>query len=182
MRLRDLERAAAQIAAWEAKLPPAYRSKLMGALSQVLESAVAWDYIVKNPVRSVRGRGGRTRVERRPEIVPFIRAEVDRLAAELGYEPAAKRVSVYGIAVVLAAETGLRPEEWLALERRDLDIPGRAVTVTRAFSDGRLKDAKTLGSHRRVPLTQRAVEALEALPPRLDRRILFRHRRADTSI
>lgn len=173
VRLRDLERAAAKIAAWEAKLPPAYRPKLIGALSQVLESAVAWDYIVKNPVRSVRGRGGRTRVERRPEIVPFTRAEVDRLAAELGYEPAAKRVSVYGIAVVFAAETGLRPEEWIALERRDLDVPGRAVTVARAFSDGRLKDAKTLGSHRRVPLTQRAVEALEALPPRLDRRILF---------
>ena len=55
VRLRDLERAAAKIAAWEAKLPPAYRPKLMGALSQVLESAVAWDYIVKNPVRSVRG-------------------------------------------------------------------------------------------------------------------------------
>ena len=83
------------------------------------------------------------------------------------------RVSVYGIAVVFAAETGLRPEEWIALERRDIDLTERAVTVERAFSDGRLKDAKTLGSHRRVPLSQRAVDALEALPPRLDRRILF---------
>jgi len=82
-------------------------------------------------------------------------------------------VSAYGVAVLLAAETGLRPEEWIALERRDVDLTGRAVTIARAFSDGRLKDAKTLGSHRRVPLTQRGVDALEALPPRLDTRLVF---------
>ena len=173
MRLRDLERGAARISAWEATLPPAYRSKLIGALSQVLEMAVEWDYIARNPARTSRRRRGSAQPERRPEIVPFTRAEIDRLAIELGYEPEAGRVSVYGVAVVFAVETGLRPEEWIALERRDLDLPGRAVTVARAFSDGRLKDAKTLGSRRRVPLTQRAVEALEALPPRLDRRILF---------
>lgn len=174
MRLRDLERAAARIAAWEATLPSGYRAKLIGALSQVLEMAVEWDYITRNPARtSRRRRSGSSQPERRPEIVPFTRAEIDRLVVELGHEPATDRVSVYGVAVVFAAETGLRPEEWIALERRDLDLAGRAVTVARAFSDGRLKDAKTLGSHRRVPLTQRAVDALDALPPRLDRRILF---------
>jgi len=172
MRLRDIERAGARVAAWEATLPVAYRPKLIGALSQVLGMAVEWDYIARNPARS--GRRRRTgQAERRPEIVPFTRAEIDRVAVELGYAPDTDRVSVYGVAVVFAAETGLRPEEWIALERRDLDLPGRAVAVARAFSDGRVKDAKTLGSHRRVPLTQRAVEALEALPPRLDRRILF---------
>jgi integrase len=173
LRLRDLERAVAEIAAWDAQLPPRYRPKLMGALSQVLENAVAWDYIAKNPARSAMQRRGRIRVEQRPEIVPFTRGEIDGLAAELGYEPAANRVAVYGVAVLFAAETGLRPEEWIALERRDLDLAGSAVTVSRVFSDGRLKQAKTVGSHRRVPLTQRAVTALEALPPRLDRRILF---------
>jgi integrase len=61
----------------------------------------------------------------------------------------------------------------LEAERRDLDLTGRVVAVARAFSDGRLKDAKTLGSHRRVPLTQRAVDALEALPPRPDTRLVF---------
>lgn len=47
------------------------------------------------------------------------------------------------------------------------------MTVARAFSDGQLKDAKTLGSRRRVPLTQRALAALEAVPPRLDTRLVF---------
>jgi integrase len=171
--LRELERGSARIAAWEATLPAGYRSKLTAALSQVLEVAVEWDYITRNPARPLRRRRRAAGSDRRPEIVPLTRDQVDRLASELGYEPAHGRVSVYGVAVVFAAETGLRPEEWIALERRDLDLPGRAVTVARAFSDGRLKDAKTLGSNRRVPLSQRALDALEALPPRLDRRILF---------
>jgi integrase len=173
MRLRDLERSAARIAAWEATLPAGYRTKLVGALSQVLEMAVEWGYIARNPARRPRRRRGAASPERRPEIVPFTREEIDRLALELGYDAGAGRASVYGVAVVFAAETGLRPEEWIALERRDIDLSGRAVTVARAFSDGRLKDAKTLGSHRRVPLTRRAAVALELLPPRLDRRILF---------
>lgn len=174
MRLSDVERSAARIAAWEATLPRAYRSKLIGALSQVLEAAVEWDYIARNPARtSRRRRRGSGQPDRRPEIVPFTRMEIDRLAVELGFEPEAERVSIYGVAVLFAAETGLRPEEWIALERRDLDVTGRVVTVAQAFSDGRLKDAKTLGSHRRVPLTQRAVDALEALPPRLDTRLVF---------
>lgn len=88
MRLRDLERAAATIAAWEATLPGGYRPKLMGALSQVLEMAVAWDYMVRNPAQSARRIRGRSRVERRPEIVPFTREEVDRLAANSGMSPA----------------------------------------------------------------------------------------------
>jgi integrase len=174
MRLRDLEHGAARIAAWEATLPSGYRTKLMGALSQVLEAAVDWDYLGRNPARSARRRRkASSQSEQRPEIVPFTRDEIDRLAVELGYDASGGRPSVYGVAVVFAAETGLRPEEWIALERRDLDIAGGVVTVARAFSDGRVKDAKTLGSRRRVPLTQRAVDALEALPPRLDRRIVF---------
>jgi integrase len=173
MRLRELERATARIAAWEATLPHAYRSKLIGALSQVLGAAVEWDYIARNPARtSRRRRHGNGQSERRPEIVPFTRAEIDRLAVELGYAPETGLVTPYGVAVIFAAETGLRPEEWIALERRDLDFAGRAVTIARAFSDGRLKDAKTLGSRRRVPLTQRALDALEALPPRLDTRLV----------
>lgn len=174
MRLRDLERAAARIAAWESTLPPRYRTKLMGALSQVLQAAVDWDYMARNPAQSARRRRrGSSQPERPPEIVPFTRDEIDRLAVELGYDPARGQAGVYGVAVLFAAETGLRPEEWIALERRDLDIAGRVVTVARAFSDGELKDAKTLGSRRRVPLTRRAIRGLDALPPRLDRRLIF---------
>jgi hypothetical protein len=69
----------------------------------------------------------------------------------------------------LAAATGLRPEEWGALERRDVDRRARILTVRRTISSGRLVElAKTARSRRQVPLSARALEALELLPPRID--------------
>ena len=52
--------------------------------------------------------------------------QVDALADELG--------PVYGPLAIFAAETGLRTNEWVALERRDVDRAGRAVN--RLFPGG----------------------------------------------
>lgn len=41
--------------------------------------------------------------------------------------------------VTFAIGTGLRPEEWIALERRDVDREARVVTVERVYSQGLLK-------------------------------------------
>jgi integrase len=79
-----------------------------------------------------------------------------------------------GPMVVFAVGTGLRPEEWLALSWRDVDWTGRVVTLRRTFSGGELHEyGKTARSRRRVPLRQRAADALEALPQRLDTPLLF---------
>jgi integrase len=127
-----------------------------------LGAAVRWRYIARNPA----AEAGRNPQPRSEELLPFNRQQIDALALELGH--------VYGALVVFAAETGLRTNEWVALERRDVDRAGRAVTVQRRYADGVLTGyPKTERPRRRVPLTVRAVETLEALPPRLDTPLVF---------
>ncbi len=160
--LRELEHAADDVAAWRATLPASSRYRLTSALRQALAAAVRWRYITRNPAVDA-GRNPQPRLE---EIRPFTLEQVDALALELG--PA------FGPLVVFAAETGLRTNEWVALERRDLDRQGRAVVVQRRFADGVLTPhPKTKRSRRRVPLTARALDALETLPPRVDTPLLF---------
>jgi integrase len=72
-----------------------------------------------------------------------------------------------------AAATGLRPEEWIALERRDVDPDARVVYVRRAFTDGRLKCTKTEASVRAVPLQAVALATLEQAPVDPGTELLF---------
>jgi integrase len=160
--LRDLESAAADIARWRAELPDGARYRHTHALRQTLGAAVRWRYLQRNPALDA---GGNPK-PRRTELHPFAPEEIDRLAAELG--------PVDGALAIFAAETGLRTNEWIALERRDLDRAGRAVLVQRRYAGGRLVPyPKTARSRRRVPLTRRALDAIERLPARLDSPLLF---------
>jgi integrase len=158
--LAELEGAAADIARWRAGLPDTSRYRLTLALRQTLGAAVRWRYLSRNPAVEA----GRNREPRLEELLPFTREEIDVLEAELG--------QTYGPLVVFAAETGLRTNEWTAIERRDVDRSGPAIAVQRRYSDGTLTPyPKT--ARRRVPLSTRAVEALDRLPPRLDTPLLF---------
>jgi len=96
----------------------------------------------------------------------FERHEVDAIAAELA--PERRAIPLF------AAATGLRPEEWQALERRDVDRGGRILHVRRTVSSGEVVDlGKTKRSRRQIPLTGRALDALDLVPPRLDTPLLF---------
>src|SRR4051794_36944400 len=151
--LAELEGAAADIARWRAGLPNTSRYRLTQAFRQALAAAVRWRYMTRNPAVEA----GRNPEPRSEELEPFSRDEIDALAAELG--------PLYGPLVVFCAETGLRTNEWTALERRDVDRQAPVVTVQRRFADGVLTPYPKTG-RRRVPLTPRAMTALEALPPR----------------
>jgi integrase len=130
---------------------------------------VRWDYIARNPAKLA----GRNRQPPPRVVRAFTRAEPDAIALELS--------APYRPLPTFAAATGLRPEEWAALERRDIDRRAGVVNVLRTVTGGKSKDtpldvvdlAKTSVSRRQVPLTRRALAALDGLPPRLDTPRLF---------
>ena len=81
---------------------------------------------------------------------------------------------MYRPLVAFVAATGLRPEEWQAVGRADVDRGARLLNVGRTVSSGEIVElGMTAGSRRQVPLSRRALEALDRLPPRLDTRLLF---------
>src|SRR6266545_3297030 len=139
-----------EIAEWRMALSPGYRFEATQALRQVLHRAVAWGMIDVNPAKV----GVDNPVRRRREQNPFESwAELEALAAAIGPR--------YGPMVLFAAATGLRPAEWIALEKRDIDRKERVVYVRRSFTRGELKFPKTEASMRAVPLQARALDALD---------------------
>jgi integrase len=139
-----------ELAAWEAGLPPRFRYAVVRALRQILDAAVAWEFLTRNPAKAT-GKNPAPPVLERAILEP---AEVDRLAAEMN--------SPFDVAVIVAAWCYLRPAELLALERRDV-----------GEGELRIRGTKTARSVRTTPVPLRAREALAELPPRLDTRLLF---------
>jgi len=151
-----------EIAAWRIAISPGYRFDATQALRQVLARAVLWGMIDLNPAK----RGVDNPSPRRREQRPFESwAELDAVSANLAprYRPM----------VIFAAATGLRPAEWLALERRDIDPQARVVYVRRSFTKGRLKCTKTEASRRAVPLQAIALDAIEGQPTSPHSPLLF---------
>ena len=160
--LRDLERMTDDLAAWRSRQPAGVRYARMGALRQTLAAAVRWGHMTTNPAV----QAGQNRQPQPRTVRAFTRAELDAIALELPPE--------YAPLPAFAAATGMRPEEWQALERRDIDRRAGILTVRRTVSSGEVVDrAKTERSRRQIPLTSRALDALDALPPRLDTQLIF---------
>jgi hypothetical protein len=130
-----------EIAAWRMTVAPGHRFEATQALRQVLARAVAWGMIDVNPAKQGVDNPQRRRTEKRP-FESW--AQLAAVASKLG--------ECSGALVMFAAATGLRPGEWIALERRDIDRDARVVYVRRAYRNGRLKCTKTEGSVRAVPL------------------------------
>jgi integrase len=151
-----------EIAEWRMALSPGYRFEATQALRQVLHRAVAWGMIDVNPAKV----GVDNPVRRRKEQHPFESwAELEALAAAIGPR--------YGPMILFAAATGLRPAEWIALEKRDVDRDERVVYVRRSFTRSELKFPKTEASMRAVPLQARALDALERIKDGDGLRLLF---------
>ena len=150
--LRELEGMSGDLADFRATLPARFAHDVMRALRQTFAAGVRYGYMESNPAVAA---GANPSPTPRP-VRAYTLAELDALDAELGPE--------YGPLVPLVAATGLRPLEAARLERRDVDRTRRLLTV---------RGQKTVGSRREVPLSRRALAALDRIPARLDTPLLF---------
>jgi integrase len=112
---------------------------------------------IKNPKRK--------RHERR-DVFPFETwGEVESVAAELDTR--------YLAIPIVGVGCGLRPEELFGLHRADVDRDARVLHVRQRFTGGVLKPGTKTGPERTVPLRAPVIEALDAMPPRIDSLALF---------
>jgi len=151
----------AEIGAWRRHLPERSAWAITKALRQVLGYAVRAKLLDESPAALVPNPEPKRR-----EVPAFVSLqELQAVGAELS--PQFRPLPLF------VALTGLRPEEWLALERGDVDRGAGVVHVRRVYTDGQVKlYGKQTRSLRAVPLPGLAAEALDALPPRLDTRLL----------
>ena len=123
-------------------------------LSMALKQAVRWQLLARNPAQAVQPP-----VPARREMMVLDQAELAQLIR------VAEDKRIY-VPVLVAATTGLRRGELLALHWRDVDLDRGALAVTQSLeqtSDGlRFKEPKTKRSRRTITLPGLTVEALRA--------------------
>ena len=142
----------------------------MQALRQTLGAAVRWGYMRSNPAKLA----GRNRQPSPRPVRAFTarRARGDRGRA-VADVPAAARVRRRDRAAA---------EEWQALERRDVDRRAGCSTCGAPSPAARWSSwARPTGSRRQVPLSRRALDALDALRRGSTRRCCSRPRGAARS-
>ena len=150
---------------WRETLPQGSRHDVFRAFRQALAWAVARGYATRDASEGIRNPK-RKRHERR-DVHPFESwDEVFAVSEEL--DPRYRAIPTVGVGC------GLRPEELFGLHRADVDRAAGVLHVRRRFTGGALKKGgKTDASVRTVPLRKLVLEALDALPVRIDTPILF---------
>lgn len=116
------------------------------ALRQVLEQGVEWKLIARNPADSLK--------RKLPRVEQLERQVLDeREAAAFLTVCAEKR---HGLIFEFALLSGMRPEEYLALQWRDLNLDRNTAQVRRALvrhkKTWRFQEPKTKGSRRTVTI------------------------------
>jgi integrase len=130
-----------EIGAWRRRLPERSAWAIHKALRQVLHYAVRAKLLEENVAAHVPNPEPKRR-----EVPSFVSVEeLELVGAELS--PTFRSLPLF------VGLTGLRPEEWLGLERGDVDKRAGVVRVRRVYTDGQVKlYGKQTRSLRTVPL------------------------------
>jgi integrase len=125
-------------------------------LRQVLEQAVEWKLIGRNPADSLK--------RKLPKVDEVERRVLD--AAEAGSFLKACAEKQHGLIFEFALLSGMRPEEYLALQWRDLNFERKTAQVRRALvrhkKAWRFQEPKTKGSKRTVTIPASLCRKLQA--------------------
>lgn len=149
------------LAAWYASMTRADGTTPLGVagryaawrtLRQVLRFAVRRRLLYENPTDDVEIASPRARPVR-----PFESwAEIHRVA---------EFATTYGPLIRFACATGLRPQEWMALEWQHIDPQRGELRVEQTIRSGKIaEETKTEESRRVVKLQREALDALAELP------------------
>lgn len=120
------------------------------ALAKVLQAAVDWNYLEQNSARGIR-LGDRAPVQERAYLLP------EQLSPLLNSLPEPCRTLV-----VIAALTGLRIGELLALRWKHIDLIHDVIHVRETVYEGHFGSPKTKSSRRDVPMSVPVREAFLA--------------------
>jgi integrase len=154
----------AELEDWMLEISAGYRHCIFRTFRQALTWGLVRGLCEQDVSAGIRNPK-RKRHERTP-VVPFETwAEVESVAAELDAR--------YRAIPVLAAGTGLRPEEFFGLHRADVDRERMRLHVHRRFTRGVVKQGTKTESERFVPFGQKVLAAIDAMPVRIDTPILF---------
>ena len=129
------------------KLANGSKAKIRNLMSALFKHAMRYEWMERNPIALVRQSAKR---ERAPEVLT--EDEVKSLLAELS-EP-------YRTMVFLAATTGLRVSELLALKWSDVNFENLQISLNRAVVHQVVGDLKTEASRKPLPVALEVAEAL----------------------
>ncbi len=123
-------------------------------LSPVFKQAMKWKMLIQNPCDICE----LPRMEK-PEMMYFTPEETTK------FLDAAKDDKFYAV-FLLAIETGMRPEEYLGLQWKDVDFENGAISVRRALVVKKgggfiFTEPKTKKSRRSIPISKSAINALK---------------------
>jgi integrase len=129
------------------KLKDGSRAKVRNIMSAIYSHGMRWEFTDRNPISLVRQSAKRQKV---PCVLNV--EELRALLAEL--------TGMYFVMVFVAATTGLRISELLALRWQDCDFAAGEIVLTRGIVRQRETMMKTEASRKPVPLVEGLADVL----------------------